>query len=440
MRRLFILLNSAAALAVFAAPAVAGPAVPGPGGAPVPPSLGALIATGQCVQGGPTAADAAVADRVRPKMNGPRLGQQVSAYNVSCARTIVNTVRGRGLNQRAAVIATTTAITESTLHNYTEAVDHDSLGLFQQRPSQGWGTPAQITDPVYATNAFLNAMLRIYPNNSWMSGSIGAICQAVQRSAVPDAYGREEHDAQLLVSRLWSSGSDTVAWVTRQGGLQIHASDGPYAGGVLIHATPNADEVLVAGDWNGDGTDTVAWVTRVGGLQIHGADGPYAGGRLINANPPSDAYLLPGDWDGDGDDTVAWVTRQGGLQIHASDGPYAGGVLIHATPNADEVLVAGDWNGDGTDTVAWVTRVGGLQIHGADGPYAGGRLINANPPSDAYLVPGDWDGDGDDTVAWVTRQGGLQIHASDGPYAGGRLIDPNPASDAYLIAGDWDGS
>ncbi len=140
------------------------------------------------------------------------------------------------------------------------------------------------------------------------------------------------------------------------------------------------------------GSDTVAWVTRQGGLQIHASDGPYAGGRLINASPPSDAYLLPGDWDGDGDDTVAWVTRQGGLQIHASDGPYAGGVLIHATPNADEVLVAGDWNGDGTDTVAWVTRVGGLQIHGADGPYAGGRLINANPPSDAYLVPGDWDG------------------------------------------------
>jgi hypothetical protein len=94
------------------------------------------------------------------------------------------------------------------------------------------------------------------------------------------------------------SGSDTVAWVTAQGGLQIHAGDGPYAGGVMIDSTPNADEVLVAGDWNGDGKDTVAWVTRQGGLQIHAGDGPYAGGVMIDANPRSDEVLVAGDWDG----------------------------------------------------------------------------------------------------------------------------------------------
>ncbi|WP_344057048.1 hypothetical protein, partial [Sphaerisporangium rubeum] len=158
--------------------------------------------------GGETAADGAVANQVRPSMNGPRMGRSVNAYNVSCARVISRTVKGRGLDKRAAVIAVTTAITESTLHNYTTAVDHDSLGLFQQRPSQGWGTPAQLVDPVYATNAFINAMLRKYPNNSWMSGDIGAICQRVQVSAVPDAYGREVHDAQLLVDALWNNTGD----------------------------------------------------------------------------------------------------------------------------------------------------------------------------------------------------------------------------------------
>ncbi len=91
-----------------------------------------------------------------------------------------------------------------------------------------------------------------------------------------------------------------MAWVTRQGGLQIHASDGPYAGGKVIHATPNADEVLVAGDWNGDGKDTVAWVTRVGGLQYHPADGPDAGGKMIDSSPKADEYLLSGDWAGGG--------------------------------------------------------------------------------------------------------------------------------------------
>jgi hypothetical protein len=171
--------------------------------APMPAEVAAALAFAQCRPGGATAADAVVADLVRPQMNGVRMGSAVNAYNISCARTITEVVLGRGMAQRAAVIAVTTAITESTLHNYTEAADHDSLGLFQQRPSQGWGTPAQVTDPIYATNAFLNAMLAKFPNNSWMSGDIGAICQRVQVSAFPDAYQHEVHDAQLIVDALW---------------------------------------------------------------------------------------------------------------------------------------------------------------------------------------------------------------------------------------------
>jgi hypothetical protein len=183
---------------------------PGPAGPPVDAAVAASLAYAQCEPGGATGSDAAIADSVRARMNGRRLGAAVNAYNVSCARAITDTVKSRGLAQRAAVIAVTTAITESELHNYTEAADHDSLGLFQQRPSRGWGTPAQVTDPVYATNAFLNAMLRKFPNNSWMTGDIGSICQAVQVSAVPDAYGYEVHDADLLVSALWGGGVSAV--------------------------------------------------------------------------------------------------------------------------------------------------------------------------------------------------------------------------------------
>ena len=160
-----------------------------------------------CSPNGTGPADTATADRLRPRMNGPRLGRRIAGQHVCCARVIVTTTKGRGLPPRAAVIAVTTAIAESTLNNYIEAVDHDSLGLFQQRPSMGWGTPAQLTDPVYATNAFLNAMLRKYPDNRWMTGDIGAICQKVQVSAVPDAYGKEVHDAQLIVEALWTGGS-----------------------------------------------------------------------------------------------------------------------------------------------------------------------------------------------------------------------------------------
>jgi hypothetical protein len=213
-------------LLTAAGPAHAVAPVPGPAGAPVPLPLVASIAYAQCVSGGATGADTTVANQLRPQMNGNRVGRSLNGYHVSCARAISATAAGRGLDKRAAVIAITTAITESSLHNYTEAVDHDSLGLFQQRPSQGWGTPAQLTDPVYATNAFLNAMLRKYPNNSWMSGDIGAICQAVQVSAYPDAYRPEVHDAQLLANALWGGGSPGPRryWVDTFANAPVYAS------------------------------------------------------------------------------------------------------------------------------------------------------------------------------------------------------------------------
>jgi hypothetical protein len=200
---------------------------PGPAGPPVPLSLVAAIPYAQCVSGGATSSDTTIANQLRSQMNGQRVGTALTGYHVSCARAITATAAGRGLDKRAAVIAITTAITESSLHNYTDAVDHDSLGLFQQRPSQGWGTPAQLTDPVYATNAFLNAMIRKYPGNAWMSGDIGAICQAVQVSAFPDAYRTEVHDAQLLANALWSGGGGSGSsqyWVDTYAAAPVYAS------------------------------------------------------------------------------------------------------------------------------------------------------------------------------------------------------------------------
>lgn len=97
----------------------------------------------------------------------------------------------------AAVIATATAMQESSLVNLTRATDHDSLGLFQQRPSMGWGTPAQLTDPTYATNAFLAALMTYAPH--YLSQSLWASAQAVQRSGFPTAYAQWEAQAARMV-------------------------------------------------------------------------------------------------------------------------------------------------------------------------------------------------------------------------------------------------
>ena len=104
----------------------------------------------------------------------------------------------RGMPARAASIALATAYQESDLTNL-ETGDRDSLGLFQQRPSQGWGTPEQILDPVYATNAFYDALANV---DGYESLEITVAAQEVQRSAFPGAYADHEVDARALASAL----------------------------------------------------------------------------------------------------------------------------------------------------------------------------------------------------------------------------------------------
>jgi hypothetical protein len=104
----------------------------------------------------------------------------------------------RGLPARAVSIALATAYQESKIRNLTSG-DRDSLGLFQQRPSQGWGSAAQVRNPYYATNAFYDALAKI-PNYKTMR--ITEAAQKVQRSGYPEAYQEHAPDARTLASVL----------------------------------------------------------------------------------------------------------------------------------------------------------------------------------------------------------------------------------------------
>jgi hypothetical protein len=120
---------------------------------------------------------------------------QEQAENASLITAI--SVR-RGLPARAASIALATAYQESDLFNI-EHGDRDSVGLFQQRPSQGWGSVDEILDPVYSTNAFYDALVDI---DGYESMEITVAAQAVQRSGFPDAYADHEADARAIASAL----------------------------------------------------------------------------------------------------------------------------------------------------------------------------------------------------------------------------------------------
>lgn len=114
------------------------------------------------------------------------------------AATIIAVARQLDAPPRAWVVAVATAMQESTLRNINYG-DRDSLGLFQQRPSQGWGSPAQVLDPVYSTSIFIQRLLEI---PGWDELPVTVAAQAVQRSAFPDAYAKWEGLAAELVGQL----------------------------------------------------------------------------------------------------------------------------------------------------------------------------------------------------------------------------------------------
>jgi hypothetical protein len=104
----------------------------------------------------------------------------------------------RGLPARAVTIALATSLQESKLRNL-EGGDRDSVGLFQQRPSQGWGTAEQILDPVYSAGRFYDALVAV-PN--YQTLPITKAAQAVQRSGFPEAYAQHEPTARAFASAL----------------------------------------------------------------------------------------------------------------------------------------------------------------------------------------------------------------------------------------------
>jgi hypothetical protein len=123
---------------------------------------------------------------------------QLSLDQMQNASTIAAVATARNLPERAVTISLATAMQESRLTNLSGG-DRDSIGLFQQRPSQGWGTPQQISDPVYATNKFLDKLVAI-PGYAQLPLTEAA--QDVQHSGFPDAYAQHEADAATLSAAL----------------------------------------------------------------------------------------------------------------------------------------------------------------------------------------------------------------------------------------------
>ena len=121
-----------------------------------------------------------------------------SAEQAGNAATIAAVGMKLGLPPHAVTIALATAWQESKLINLTSG-DRDSAGLFQQRPSQGWGTYAQVTDPVYASTVFYQHLMAI---SGWQQLAVTEAAQQVQHSAAPQAYAQWEDESRAMASAL----------------------------------------------------------------------------------------------------------------------------------------------------------------------------------------------------------------------------------------------
>ena len=137
--------------------------------------------------------------------HGVQGAQQDVDWNAEQVGNAKAIIKANGMDERAAVIAVATAMQESTLTNFGhlgDRNDHDSQGLFQQRPSSGWGTVEEITDPQYATSAFLKALRQV---DGWEEMPLTRAAQTVQVSAFPDHYAQWENQAAELVAQHWNS-------------------------------------------------------------------------------------------------------------------------------------------------------------------------------------------------------------------------------------------
>ncbi|PPJ31845.1 hypothetical protein C5E45_32660, partial [Nocardia nova] len=155
-------------------------------------------------------------------------GSDLYAYNIA------DIAKSLGLGEAAATIGTAVGLVESELQMYAnsnvpeslsyphDAVgnDHDSLNYMQQRPSMGWGSIADLMDPVYPAKAFFGELQKI----DWQSMDPGAAAQAVQRSAFPDLYGKRMDDA---AGRVKKTGLFDTGGFLQPGGLALSLLDKP---------------------------------------------------------------------------------------------------------------------------------------------------------------------------------------------------------------------
>ncbi|MBW4717150.1 FG-GAP repeat domain-containing protein [Saccharothrix obliqua] len=391
-----------------------------------------------CAPDGPTSADEEAATALNPVLRNKMRGY-LNAYNISCARAVVQAVQARGLNERAAAIAIATTIVETSIANL-DGGDLDSVGLFQQRAT--WGSFAERTDPPIATNKFLDVMQGFYPNSSWSTALIGDVAADVQRPAAQYRYryGVEADDAVAITRHLWTSlvgfGRAEVVRVGADGVLSGTRNDDAFAGEWHAPADIGVDTTehtrLRLADLDGDGR---ADLVRIGSNGVLTAwwnsnaltgkwYAPVTAGSVGGADH---TRLHFADLDGDNRADLIRVEPDGTLTVwrntNAFAAQWAAPTAVGGTGGADPTRVhLADLDGDnhadlirvdpdGTLTAWWNNNAFAGQWHpaGAVGAIGGGDHTR--------VVFADLDADGKADLVRVEPDGSLTAWRNTNAFA-----------------------
>ncbi|MEU8264677.1 C40 family peptidase [Micromonospora sp. NPDC048999] len=276
-------------------------------------------------------------------------GQPASAgtwdtEQVEIAATIIDVGVARGVPRWGWVVAVATAMQESGLRNLPhlgDRNDHDSIGVFQQRPSQGWGTIAQLSEPAYQAATFFDKLLTV---PGWESMPLTQAAQAVQVSAFPDAYAKWTDDASHLVEQLTSTLADCAAdaLASLPDGFALPANTPPAVTTAIFWAinqlgTPYHFGGACTDPRSGnpekqcDCSSLVQSAYRAADIAI-----PRVTTDQVNAGKPvaGPALMLPGD-------LILVPGSEGTMANPRHVGMYVGeGLIIHAPTTGDVVKIA----------------------------------------------------------------------------------------------------